>query len=125
MMYFNGIAGSKTGKVHVDDIHITHYIDKASTQMMGLGDVQIVIPTGGSDPLPAPPPLMPADWCAGLTPGWQCPQYALRNAVVGSAVGAAFGGFMGRGQSTTVGAMAGAAFFGLVSWYLFSGRWWV
>jgi hypothetical protein len=28
----------KGGKVHVDDLHFTHYVDKASTSMMGLGD---------------------------------------------------------------------------------------
>ena len=122
----------KGAKVHIDDLTFTHYVDKPSFNGLGdssmpTGQIVITLPPGQMPPLPAPidPSTMPPGWCGGPMPGWQCPQYAVRNAVVGSAVGAVLGGFLNRGSSKSVGAMAGASFFGLLSWYLFSGRWWV
>ena len=83
-----------------------------------------IVPTGTTMPIPAPIPTaaLPAGHCGGLTPGWYCPQYADRNAVFGAAMGILIGAGLKGSRATSM--MAGAAFFGLASWYFFSGRWW-
>jgi len=72
--------------------------------------------------IPQPMPVPPAGHCGGATPGWYCPQYADRNAMIGAAAGILIGAGLKGSRAASM--MAGATFFGLVTWYFFSGRWW-
>lgn len=56
---------------------------------------------------------------------WSCPPYAVRNGVVaGVLAGGATALFRRKGDPLTSGILVGGLV-GLVSWYFFSGRWWV
>ncbi len=84
--------------------------------------IEVVVPVQVPTPVQADP--LPDGYCGGPKPHALCPERAVTSAVrYGAPIGAAVGAVLAKNDKVT-GAMAGAAFGALITWFAGSGLWW-